>query len=207
MSSSLLRLARRAAASAPASTLLAPTMFAPARSSVQPTLGRPWLQKSSRVVNVMGFSSGTGKPRKPGVASDEEMEAFFAANSSEEIVVIDARNTNFELEPDDARWDDASGAPMAACGTALRPRACNAPYDRAAKSMDLEGLEPLLTKGKDTPIITHCGGGGRGQKAKEYLIAEGFTNVLNGGGAERKGELGEIRGDLITMAQCAGVAP
>eukprot|EP00618_Florenciella_parvula_P025316 CAMPEP_0119474456 /NCGR_PEP_ID=MMETSP1344-20130328/5705_1 /TAXON_ID=236787 /ORGANISM="Florenciella parvula, Strain CCMP2471" /LENGTH=196 /DNA_ID=CAMNT_0007507759 /DNA_START=27 /DNA_END=617 /DNA_ORIENTATION=+ len=187
MSSSLLRLARRAAASAPASTLLAPTMFAPARSSVQPTFGRLWLQKSSPVVNVtMGFASGTDKPRKPGVASDEEMEAFFAANSSEEIVVIDARNTNFELEPDDARWDDASGAPMAACGTALRPRACNAPYDRAAKSMDLEGLEPLLTKGKDTPIITHCGGGGRGQKAKEYLIAEGFTNVLNGGGPSVK---------------------
>jgi rhodanese-related sulfurtransferase len=35
---------------------------------------------------------------------------------------------------------------------------------------------------KDTPIITHCGGGGRGQKAKEYLEANGFTNVLNGGG-------------------------
>ena len=46
---------------------------------------------------------------------------------------------------------------MAACGTASRPRACNAPYDRAAKKLDLEALEPLLTKGKDTPIITHCG--------------------------------------------------
>jgi hypothetical protein len=34
----------------------------------------------------------------------------------------------------------------------------------------------------DTPIITHCGGGGRGQKAMDFLAAKGFTTVLNGGG-------------------------
>ena len=32
------------------------------------------------------------------------------------------------------------------------------------------------------PIVTHCGGGGRGQKAKDYLIGLGYTNVVNGGG-------------------------
>ena len=35
--------------------------------------------------------------------------------------------------------------------------------------------------GKAAPIITHCGGGGRGQKAKDYLDSQGFTNVVNGG--------------------------
>ena len=35
---------------------------------------------------------------------------------------------------------------------------------------------------KDAPMITHCGGGGRGQLAKEYLEKNGYTNVLNGGG-------------------------
>ena len=34
------------------------------------------------------------------------------------------------------------------------------------------------------PVITHCGGGGRGQKAKDYLLANGFGNVMNGGGPE-----------------------
>ena len=32
------------------------------------------------------------------------------------------------------------------------------------------------------PIVTHCGGGGRGQKAKDYLLGLGYTNVVNGGG-------------------------
>ena len=31
-------------------------------------------------------------------------------------------------------------------------------------------------------IVTHCGGGGRGQKAKDYLLGLGYTNVVNGGG-------------------------
>ena len=34
------------------------------------------------------------------------------------------------------------------------------------------------------PVITHCGAGGRGQKAKEFLEANGFGNVVNGGGPE-----------------------
>ena len=72
--------------------------------------------------------SSSGKPRKPGVASDAEMDSFLEANSREDIVVVDARNTDFSLEPDDARWDEASGAPMASCGTAARPRACNTPW-------------------------------------------------------------------------------
>lgn len=33
-------------------------------------------------------------------------------------------------------------------------------------------------------VITHCGGGGRGQKALEFVTKNGFPNVINGGGPE-----------------------
>ena len=78
-------------------------------------------------------------------------------------------------------------APLAACGT-TRLRAVNILYDRGSSSMDLSLVPAEWIEaggGKETvPIITHCGGGGRGQKAKEYLEANGFGNVANGGGPE-----------------------
>jgi len=49
-------------------------------------------------------------------------------------------------------------------------------YDRESSSLPLPDVD------KDTYIITHCGGGGRGQLAKDFLMAKGFTNVINGGG-------------------------
>jgi rhodanese-related sulfurtransferase len=57
-----------------------------------------------------------------------------------------------------------------------RPQALHLIWDRDSNSM------PFPDVAKDTPIITHCGGGGRGQKAKDFLEEKGFTNVLNGGG-------------------------
>ena len=48
---------------------------------------------------------------------------------------------------------------------------------------------------KDRAIITHCGGGGRGQKSKEWLEKEGFTNVVNGGGPQVS-ELWDMFGHL-----------
>lgn len=81
-----------------------------------------------------------------------------------------------------------------------RPNAINLPYDRINKSMDLDHMRyfdgtSMLTSEKDTPIITHCGSGGRGQKAKEYLESKGFTNVINGGGPSVK-EHWELFGSL-----------
>eukprot|EP00937_MAST-01D_sp_MAST-1D-sp2_P007457 g7457.t1 len=120
--------------------------------------------------------------RKPGVASDEEMARFLAANDASKIVVVDARNTDYGEEPGDES-SNAAGA-IAETAAAERPRALNLVYDRAEKRMDLAKLGPLLDPelGKATPIITHCGGGGRGQKAKVFLEGAGYTNVLNGGG-------------------------
>ena len=39
----------------------------------------------------------------------------------------------------------------------------------------------VLPENKDAPIITHCGRGGRGNKAKLLLEELGYTRVLNGG--------------------------
>ena len=120
--------------------------------------------------------------RKPGVSTDEEMAAFLSTNDASKVVVVDARNTDFAAEPGDE--SSAAAGPIAETEAANRPRALNLAYDRASKSMELSKLEELLDPelGKATPIITHCGGGGRGQKAKVFLEAAGYTNVLNGGG-------------------------
>lgn len=71
---------------------------------------------------------------------------------------------------------------------ASRPRAINIVYDRSTSSMELKQMpQEWIDAGggiESVPVITHCGGGGRGQKAKDYLIEAGFKNVLNGGGPE-----------------------
>ena len=96
------------------------------------------------------------RSRKPGVATDDELATFVSTQKN--IVVVDARNPDFAVEPGDEKT-----SALAPLGGATRPRCVNLPYDRVAKALDLAPLEPLLTEGKATPIITHCGGGGRGQ--------------------------------------------
>jgi len=39
----------------------------------------------------------------------------------------------------------------------------------------------LTLTNKDSPIITHCGSGGRGSKAQQLLEDMGYSNVHNGG--------------------------
>eukprot|EP00591_Stephanopyxis_turris_P010847 CAMPEP_0195509406 /NCGR_PEP_ID=MMETSP0794_2-20130614/2348_1 /TAXON_ID=515487 /ORGANISM="Stephanopyxis turris, Strain CCMP 815" /LENGTH=127 /DNA_ID=CAMNT_0040636615 /DNA_START=167 /DNA_END=550 /DNA_ORIENTATION=- len=110
--------------------------------------------------------------RKAGVASPEELKAFVSAAGSR-LVVVDVRNPDASVEPGDQKSLAVADLPS----SDNRPQARHLIYDRNTESMPLpENVE------KDAPIITHCGGGGRGQKAKDYLMAHGFTNVLNGGG-------------------------
>jgi rhodanese-related sulfurtransferase len=146
--------------------------------------------------------------RKPGVATDDELREFVDKHGSA-IVVVDARSKDFAVEPGDAKHaSNIAGNPplihsdeyFSQHAPMDRPNAINLPYDRVTKSMDLSAVEffdgaPMLTQGKETPIITHCGGGGRGQKAKEYLEKNGFTNVINGGGPSVK-EHWELFGSL-----------
>ncbi|GMI52306.1 hypothetical protein TeGR_g721 [Tetraparma gracilis] len=126
-----------------------------------------------------GPASPPEHKRKKGVSSPEELRAFVAAAGAD-LVVVDARNPDFEREPGDA--ESSEKAPLAGASKGYRPGAYNLPYDRANERMDL-GLLPERC-GLDTPIISHCGGGGRGRKARDFLRASGYTNVLNGGGPE-----------------------
>ena len=109
--------------------------------------------------------------RKAGVASPEELKEFVAKAGSK-LLVVDVRNPDTSVEPGDQKSIVVAGLPS----ESSRPQAQHLVYDRNTESMALPDVD------KDTPIITHCGGGGRGQKAKDFLMANGFTNVLNGGG-------------------------
>jgi rhodanese-related sulfurtransferase len=109
--------------------------------------------------------------RKAGVASPEELRSF-VESAGDRLLVIDVRNPDATAEPGDQKSLAVAGLPT----PNTRKNAQHLIWDRTTDSM------PLPSVPKDTPIITHCGGGGRGQKAKDFLIDKGFTNVLNGGG-------------------------
>ena len=141
----------------------------------------------------MSSTSSSGsetKPRKAGVATDDEMDAFLKKHGLENIVVVDSRNPDFTVEPGDQRWGKDSIAPIEGTGTnEYRPRTANVVFDRASKTMPLDVLKKHIESlggdvdsWKDVPIITHCGGGGRGEKSRVYLKSQGFSNVINGGG-------------------------
>ena len=112
-------------------------------------------------------STATAPSRKPGVASPTEIAAFLSEHPC--AVIVDARDPS-------ANESSASIGPVAP--TALRPRAISAPIDRATGALDLQRIPA------GAAVITHCGGGGRGQKARECLLKNGFTHVINGGGPE-----------------------
>jgi rhodanese-related sulfurtransferase len=142
---------------------------------------------------VKGGSAGGGNS---GIATPQELQAF-VDGAGEALVVIDLRNPDATVEPDDQATLAVAGLPSASS----RPSAVNVVWDRKSHSLpllpssassdasaaaadDADAASLLLLRlPKDTPIITHCGAGGRGQMAKEYLMDQhGFTNVLNGGG-------------------------
>ena len=109
--------------------------------------------------------------RKPGVSSPEELKAF-VANAGKNLLVVDLRNPDAAVEPDDQLTFDLAKLPS----DTVRPQAVSLLWDRTTHQM------PLPSVPQDTPIITHCGAGGRGQMAKEFLEKNGFVKVINGGG-------------------------
>jgi rhodanese-related sulfurtransferase len=109
--------------------------------------------------------------RKSGVASPSELREFVKA-AGDKLVVIDLRNPDAAVEPGDQK--SLAVAPLPS--DEYRKSAMHLVWDRTTNSMQIPDLP------KDTPIITHCGGGGRGEMAKDLLKKYGFKNVLNGGG-------------------------
>mmetsp|Transcript_27699 Transcript_27699/g.76218 ORF Transcript_27699/g.76218 Transcript_27699/m.76218 type:complete len:125 (+) Transcript_27699:82-456(+) len=101
-------------------------------------------------IGTHGFSSPT---RKPGVLPPPELKVFVEA-AQDKLVVVDVR------EPSEAT--EVGPIP----GDGVRPQAINLSWDREAGNMPLPDVEQVPF---ETPIITHCGGGGRGQKACDFL--------------------------------------
>ena len=134
---------------------------------------------TSELFSTMNPTEDASKKEVPkaGVASPEEVQKF-VDEAGDRLVVIDVRNPNAEVEPGDQK--SLKVGPLPDKDANVRPKAIHVIWDRTAASM---AVPPSLLEDKSTPIITHCGGGGRGQMAKEYLEQQfGFTNVLNGGG-------------------------
>ena len=78
--------------------------------------------------------------RKPGVATVEELDEFLAQFGAENVVVVDARNPVFQVEPGDAKSDAV--APVSGTGTnELRPRTVNLVYDRETRGVSLADKE------------------------------------------------------------------
>ncbi|KAL7479327.1 hypothetical protein ACHAW6_005067 [Cyclotella cf. meneghiniana] len=111
---------------------------------------------------------------KPDIPTPAEL-ASFVSSAGSRLVVVDLRHPDPTVEPGDAETLAAAGLPDKV--KHYRPMAIHLPWNRETNRMDLP-----KDVAKDTPIITHCSAGRRGQMAKEFLEKNGFTNVMNGGG-------------------------
>jgi rhodanese-related sulfurtransferase len=141
----------------------------------QNTLKNTVSNNNNKSLLIRNMATEAAEPRKAGVASPSELKEFVSSAGSN-LLVVDVRHPDASVEPGDAKSLAVAGFPDST--TNYRPNAVNLPWSRETNSMEL----PSENVAKDTPIITHCGGGGRGQKAKDYLESKGYTNVLNGGG-------------------------
>ena len=140
-----------------------------------------------RSTNTRFFQSTTSLQMapKPGVASLDELTKF-VETAGDKLVVVDVRNPDADKEPGDQK--SLAVAPIPSGD--VRPSGIHLVWDRETDSMPL----PPDSVSKDTPLITHCGGGGRGQKAKDFLESKGYTNVLNGAGPKET-ELWNLYGE------------
>jgi rhodanese-related sulfurtransferase len=137
-------------------------------------------QESLRLLVERAMSSTSSSNRKGGVASPEELKDF-VQKAGDRLVVIDVRNPDASAEPGDQKSLAVAALPST---PDFRPRAIHLIWDRSTSSMPLPSSSEVSAL--DTPIITHCGGGGRGQLAKDFLESKGYTSVMNGGGPKEK---------------------
>ena len=157
------------------------TMFTSRLTGAFTTISRSAASRSFR------SSTSIQMAPKPGVASLDELTKMVDA-AGDKLVVVDVRNPDAEQEPGDQK--SLAVAPIPDPSQDIRPSGLHLIWDRDSNSMPL----PPDSVAKDTPLITHCGGGGRGQKAKDFLEANGYTNVLNGAGPKET-ELWAVYGE------------
>lgn len=105
------------------------------------------------------------------IATDDELRALINP------LVIDARKPS-EIAANDGgvRYDGSVNVPWFDDGATEAPT-----LDEYKAKLEAAGCLPAE---KDAPIITHCGGGGRGQKSADFIKALGYTNVHNGANAD-----------------------
>lgn len=105
------------------------------------------------------------------LATDDELRAL------KDPLVIDARKPS-EIATNDGgeRFAGSVNVPWFEDGSEAAPT-----LEEYAARLEAAGC---LLADKGAPIITHCGGGGRGQKSADFIRALGFTNVHNGGNAD-----------------------
>jgi phage shock protein E len=61
-----------------------------------------------------------------------------------------------------------------------------------AQLIPFDGIEAGIARlglAKDTPIYLYCAVGGRAEKARQSLLASGYSNVTNAGGLENARQL------------------
>lgn len=111
---------------------------------------------SANTLTIRNMSTETApEPRKAGVSSPTELKNFVSA-AGDKLLVVDVRHPDANVEPGDAKSLKVAGFPDKEKN--YRPNAVNLPWSRETNGMELPEVD------KDTYIITHCGGGGRGQK-------------------------------------------
>lgn len=105
------------------------------------------------------------------IATDEELRALSSP------LVIDARKPS-EIATNDGgeRYAGSVNVPWFEDGSEAAPT-----LDEYKARLEAAGCLPAE---KGAPIVTHCGGGGRGQKAANFLRELGYTEVHNGGNAD-----------------------
>ncbi|KAG8457563.1 hypothetical protein KFE25_003717 [Diacronema lutheri] len=105
------------------------------------------------------------------LATEEELRALQAP------LVIDARSpAEVDAEDGGAKFAGSVNVPFFAEGSTEPPT-----VEQYAERLSAASALPAA---KDAPIVTHCGGGGRGQKVADMLKGLGYTNVHNGGSAD-----------------------
>jgi len=82
----------------------------------------------------------------------------FVSSAGSKLLVIDVRHPDASVEPSDAKSIERTGLPDPTNN--YRPQAINLPWSRESNSMELPNVD------KDTPIITHCGGGMEGTRGQ-----------------------------------------
>jgi phage shock protein E len=83
--------------------------------------------------------------------------------------------------PDDAVWIDVR-----------TPAEYNQGHLEQAQLIPFDGIQAGIARlglAKDAPIYLYCAVGGRAEKARQTLLAEGYSNVTNAGGLENARQL------------------